>query len=69
MVNAKFMKDATVADSAAEPGAAWEDTDAQEQMEQIEKMMRPLTQVHPAAIIAGTIVAGTTVWDQYLVFS
>ena len=31
---------------------------ADDQMEQIEKMMRPLTQVHPAAIIAGTIIAG-----------
>jgi len=32
-----------------------------EQLERIEKMMRPLTDVHPAAIIGGTFIAGAIV--------
>ena len=62
MVNAKFMKAAS-----ADGGVVAPEMDSlleqaidgvEDQMEQIEKVMRPLTTVHPAAIIAGTIVAG-----------
>ena len=61
MVNAKFMKDAgPAADMSGEMETPYEQLmdGADDQMENIEKMMRPLTQVHPAAIIAGTVVAG-----------
>jgi len=64
MVNAKFLKDAgPAADMSGEMETPYEQLmdGADDQMENIEKMMRPLTQVHPAAIIAGTVVAGIIV--------
>ena len=58
MVNPIYMKgvDATTEDESAVPLELNDDN--VEQMENIEKMMRPLTQMDPAVIIAGTVVAG-----------
>ena len=56
-MNANYMKDADAAYGVETPLEGLIDS-PEEQMENIEKMMRPLTQVHPAAIMAGTVVAG-----------